>query len=81
MVEVQRDLGVPRFRSLRASRVFHGGQVQTTAANYWDKMKIKSAFALADKSDNIVDIFGTTSMNRACAWRFGEWIGLLCFGK
>ena len=48
------------------------GQVLTTATNYRDKMKINSGFALADKSDDIVDIFGPTSINRPCVWRFGE---------
>ena len=57
------------------------GQVQTTAINYRDQMKIKSGFALADKSDDIVDIFGTTSINRACAGSFGECMGLLFYGK
>ena len=57
------------------------GQVQTTATNYQDEMKIKSVFALADKSDDIVNIFGTTSINRACAWKFEEGMGLLCYGK
>ena len=57
------------------------GQVQTTATNYRDKMKIKSGFALANKADDIVDNFGTTSITRACAWRFGECMGLLCNGK
>ena len=57
------------------------GQVQTTATNYQDEMKIKSGFALAEKSDDIVNIFGTTSINRAFAWRFDEGMGLLCYWK
>ena len=71
-------LGVEVYGPVECSTV---GQVQTTATSYWDKMKIKSGFALADKSDDIVDIFGTTSINRACVWRFGECMGLLCYGK
>ena len=41
---------------------------------YWDEMtdsphyEIGSGFALADKSDDILDICGTTSSNRAGAW-------------
>ena len=54
------------------------GHVQTTATNYQDEMKIKSGFALADKSDDIFDIFGTTSINRDCARRFRKCMGLLC---
>ena len=57
------------------------GQVQTIATNYWDKMKIKSGFALVDKSDDIVNSFGTTNIVGACSWRFGEGMGLLCYGK
>ena len=40
--------------------------------------EIKGGFTLAEKSDDIFDICGTTSSNRACAWRHGECIGLLC---
>jgi hypothetical protein len=36
---------------------------------------------MADKSDDIFDISGTTSINRACVWRHGECMGLLCYGK
>ena len=54
---------------------------------YWDKMthsphyEIKSEFSLADKSDDIVVICGTTSSNMDCVWRLGECMGLLCCGK
>ena len=46
-----------------------------------DSIKDKSEFALADKSDDIFYISGTTSSNRACAWRLGECMGLFYFGK
>ena len=54
---------------------------------YWDEMthsphyEIKSGSTLTDKSDEIIDICGTISSNRACAWRHGECMGLLCCGK
>ena len=54
---------------------------------YWDEMtdsphyEIKSGFSLSDESDDIGDISGTTSSNRACVWRLGECMGLLCCGK
>ena len=54
---------------------------------YWDEMthsphyEIRSGFALADKTDDILDICGTTRSNRACAWRLGECIRLLYYGK
>ena len=54
---------------------------------YWVDMKrslyykIKRGFALADKSNDIVDICDLTGINGACAWRFGECMGLLCYGK
>ena len=54
---------------------------------YWDEMthsphyEIKGGFALADKSDDIVDICGTPCSNRAYAWRLGEQQGPLCCGK
>ena len=57
------------------------GQFQTNATNYRDKMKIKSGFTMTEKSDDVVDNFGTTSIARACAWRFGECMGLFCYGK
>ena len=53
---------------------------------YWDEMthspyyKMKIGFVLVDKSDDIVDICGTTNINKACVCRFGEIMGLLCYG-
>ena len=54
---------------------------------YWDEMtrsphyEISSGFALADKTDDILDICGTTSSKRTCAWRLGECMRLLCLRK
>ena len=54
---------------------------------YWDEMthsphyEIRSGYALADKPDDILGIFGTTISKRDCAWRLGECMILLCYGK
>ena len=60
------------------NRLFHAGASLNYCNRYRNQMKIKSGFALEDKSDDIVDIFGTTSINRACARRFRKCLGLLC---
>ena len=59
------------------------GPADPTENKDWRKRKthspqneIKSGFSLTDKSDDIVDICGTTSSNRACVWRLGERMGL-----
>ena len=43
--------------------------------------EIKGEFTLAEQSDDIFYICGTTNSNSACAWRHEKWTGLLCWGK
>ena len=43
--------------------------------------EIKSRFSLADKSDDIVDIYSTTSSNMAYRWRLGECWDCRAVGK
>ena len=54
---------------------------------YWDEMtysphyEIRSGLALGEKSEDILDICGTTRGNRTCVWRLGECMRLLCYGQ